>query len=335
MFVALILWSTQVHFSGHVVEVPNEELDWDSTIFHTISDPQLTERLKKRFGQRPLWSDAVISTAAKKAVTLPPRLYYCNTTILDFIKMHCQDFKNEQADGSFLDHLDFCAEYTARCFVAPHDNTVVATTTTSPNVLFLHSICGVNTNLFPLQFDKIPDLEPLLTAHEFQHIQAFPCMLRLLFIDLMDTLWNAAHSGGGKQAEGVSIHTFHGTDLTLSGDEFWIHLNYQLIHLLDFLPTQHYDKFVAGGDAFTRLFLRLHEFLRNNHRLMADVRLDQLGKVPGMSSAETQDLPTWEYLLSKVNKPDDVARAHAQLGAQLRQYSKAINHDLAYEIHWK
>jgi hypothetical protein len=50
---------------------------------------------------------------------------------------------------------------------------------------------------------------------------------------------------------------------------------------------------------------------------------------------EKEDLPTWDYLLSKVNNPNDVAHAHAQIGAQLRQYSKAINHDLTYEIHWK
>lgn len=311
---------------GLVYEVPNEKLDWNTTIFHTITDPQLTQRLKKRFGQIPLWSDSVIATAARQAMTLPPQQYFCNADILDFMRTHCKDFKNEHADGSFLDHLDFCAEYTARYFHDPR---------ASPHVLFLHSICGVNTNLFPLKWSKIPELEPLLTEHEFLHIQAFPCMLRLLFIDLMDTLWDA-HANGGKEAKGVSIHTFHGnTDLTLSGDEFWIQLNYHLIHLLDFLPTQHFEKFVAAGDAFTRLFLRLHEFLRNNNKLMADVRLERLGHVPGMS-AEKEVLPTWEYLLSKVNNNlDDVDHAHAQLGAQLRQYSKAINHNLTYEVHWK
>ena len=101
--------------------------------------------------------------------------------------------------------------------------------------------------------------------------------------------------------------------------------------MLDFLPTQHFDRF-AVQDGFTRLFVRLHEYLRTRDKLYADVRLERLGQVPGMS-ADDQTLPTWEYLLSKVN-PDDAAAAHAQLTLQLRKYSADIHHDLSYEIHY-
>lgn len=162
-------------------------------------------------------------------------------------------------------------------------------------------------------------------------------MLRLLFVELLDVLWNRNLLQGpsfscAAELEGVSFSTFHGTKLTLEGVDFWVHLNYHLIHLLDFMPTQNYDRF-AVQDGFTRLFVRLHEFLRNEGKLLADVRLDRLAQVPVMT-AENQDLPTWDHLISNVNK-DDVTRAHAQLGVQLREYSKAINHDLSYEIHWK
>ena len=105
------------------------------------------------------------------------------------------------------------------------------------------------------------------------------------------------------------------------------------VHLLDFLPTQHYDSF-AVRDGFTRLFLRLHEYLRKNDKLLADVRLDRLGQVSGMS-ADKEDLPTWEHMVSKVENRDQAAFAHAQLGDQLRKYSEAINHDLSYQVHWK
>ena len=42
--------------------------------------------------------------------------------------------------GSFLDHLQFCYEYSAAYF-KQH----------SPRVLFLHSILGVGTNIFPMK----------------------------------------------------------------------------------------------------------------------------------------------------------------------------------------
>ena len=256
-----------------------------------------------------------------------------------------------------MDHLDFCAEYSARYFTSSSSSSSPATTTTSldkkkssiikasPNVLFLHSICGVNTNLFPLEFDKIPDMQDFLTAHEYLHIQAFPCMLRLLWIEhgLLDALWDKAAAEEASiegqsllladPLQGVTVNTFHGTQLTLSEDEFWMHLNYHLIHLLDFMPMQQYETF-AIQDGFTRLFLRLHEFLRTQDRLWATVRLDRIGQVPGMT-AENDDLPTWKHLTATPAKKADAAKVHAQLGKQLRAYSEAIGHDLSYELHWK
>ena len=317
-------------FRGLVQEVPNEELDWNTTIFYTVTDPDLTARLKVRFGQRALWPDSVIAAACRAAQELPGPQYTTPPALLDFMVQECE-FKNEHADGSFMDHLHFCAEYTARYLPRPE---------ASPNVLFFHSICGVNTNLFPLDFDKIPHLEDLLTPHEYLHVQAFPCMLRLLWVELLDVLWDKAAELEGKnkgladQLQGVTVTAFHGTQLTLEGDELWMHLNYHLIHLLDFMPTQHYDQF-AIQDGFTRLFLRLHEFLRTQDRLWATVRLDRIASVPGMT-APGQDLPTWDYLTSKDDTGrEEAAKVHAQLGTQLRSYSNAIGHDLSYEVHWK
>jgi hypothetical protein len=51
----------------------------------------------------------------------------------------------------------------------------------SPNVLFLHSICGVATNLFPMDPSKLPVLAAILSPEELTQIQAFPSMLRLLY----------------------------------------------------------------------------------------------------------------------------------------------------------
>lgn len=56
--------------------------------------------------------------------------------------------------GSFLDHLQFCYEYSASYF-KEH----------SPRVLFLHSILGVGTNIFPMKKEDEPALAAIVSAH--------------------------------------------------------------------------------------------------------------------------------------------------------------------------
>merc|ERR1712166_106132 len=86
-------------------------------------------------------------------------------------------FNVEHADGSFLDHLCFCRDYSSVHFRAY-----------SPQVLFLHSIMGVGTNCFPMDASKIPQLKAMLTDFEFTHIEAFPSILRLLYTPLLSFL---------------------------------------------------------------------------------------------------------------------------------------------------
>ena len=64
-------FDTMVHagpmdYRGIVHEIPNEDVDFNTTIFHTVTDPNLIERLKKRFGQRPLWPDSIIHKACQE-----------------------------------------------------------------------------------------------------------------------------------------------------------------------------------------------------------------------------------------------------------------------------
>ena len=75
----------------------------------------------------------------------------------------------QHADGSFLDHLQFCYEYCHVHFPAA-----------SPTVCFLHSIMGVGTNLFPMKLEQRPELAKLVNPDELAHIEAFPTMLRVL-----------------------------------------------------------------------------------------------------------------------------------------------------------
>lgn len=65
---------------------------------------------------------------------------------------------------------------------------------------------------------------------------------------------------------------------------------------------------------------------------MADVRMNRLAQVLSMA-ADHSHLPTWEHLASKTNQ-EEMDVAHTQIGAQLRACSKAMHHELTYEIHW-
>ncbi|CAJ1344891.1 unnamed protein product, partial [Effrenium voratum] len=133
----------------------------------------------------------------------------------------------EHADGSFIDHLQFCYEYSFSHF---KDH--------SPRVLFLHSILGVGTNFFPMKVEKIPKLQSFLTEEEFKHIEAFPSILRLMFhFDFIQELENTGAAKVGETFNGLKFHrVIDNKSLFLDAESFWVQMNYQLMHLLDFLP---------------------------------------------------------------------------------------------------
>merc|ERR1719409_151918 len=58
------------------------------------------------------------------------------------------------------------------------------------------------------------------------------------------------------------------------GDEFWVHLNLQLIHTLDFLPIADWGSGMQYGDPFFQTFRRLYRFLQHAGKLQAKVDLD-------------------------------------------------------------
>ena len=61
------------------------------------------------------------------------------------------------AVGSFLDHLQFCFEYGSVHY-KQH----------SPRVLYLHSIMGVGTNLFPMPLSKVRSSPPARSASKLR-----------------------------------------------------------------------------------------------------------------------------------------------------------------------
>ena len=98
--------------------------------------------------------------AANHSTTHP--LPAVSAALMQFLVNEC-DFNVEHADGSFLDHLYFCFEYSVQHY--PRH---------SPLVMLLHSILGTGTNTFAMTADKIPQLRPLMTPWEWTQVEAFP-----------------------------------------------------------------------------------------------------------------------------------------------------------------
>jgi hypothetical protein len=69
--------------------------------------------------------------------------------------------------GSFLDHLQFCYEYSAAYF-KQH----------SPRVLFLHSILGVGTNIFPMKKEDESTLSSMVRVCMSLTHRVHPCQDR-------------------------------------------------------------------------------------------------------------------------------------------------------------
>src|SRR3954469_426492 len=125
--------------------------------------------------------------------------------------------------------------------------------------MLLNSILGTGTNTFAMPAGKIPALRDLMTPSEWTQIQAFPSVLRLLYAgplrrELRDNLY---------RPDAIASISFHrvidNEPITMSGEDFWIALNYQLIHLVDFLPVANWS--VHGNDTSLILFRDLHDLL--------------------------------------------------------------------------
>ena len=125
----------------------------------------------------------------------------------------------------------------------------------SPVVGLLHSIMGVGTNIFPMEASKIPALKAMLTPTEWTHTQAFPTVIRVLnggmLLDQLEELPK-------EQLASLRSFTCHrlidNEEVRMTGDEFWVHLNLQLIHTLDFLPIADWGSGMQYGDPFFQTF---------------------------------------------------------------------------------
>ena len=119
-----ILFGKATDHSEEVVIASNSDFDLNSTIFFN-ADGSLTRLfLKTKLGLKFFWSEEAIRKYSCPIPSAPKH----NERLVEFMKHDC-NFKMEHADGSFMDHLQFCYEYSAVHY-KEH----------SPRVLLLHSI---------------------------------------------------------------------------------------------------------------------------------------------------------------------------------------------------
>lgn len=298
---------------GQVVVFSNADFDLDKTIFGALDSKVSRAVIKANIGIKLFWSEQAQHhiDALFVKIPQPPRH---DKALVEFMNNDC-DFGMEHADGSFMDHLKFCFEYSLVHYPAY-----------SPRVLLLHSIMGVGTNFFPLKEEQLPKLQSLLTDFEYRQVAAFPTILRLVNAGpLIEEISKMDKSKLDRLSKIECYRVMGNTPIELDGEDFWIAMNFQLIHLLDFLPVGNWK--LHADSSFLNLFVKLHAALTRAGRLDAKVSWD---------ATESQSIdagqPVTLGTMIKSVVPDAILIKVAQKA--IRKFSKEIGHSLEYKLHF-
>jgi len=313
---AAIAWGKGSDHAGDVQVVPMENFDMDKTIFTTLEGALPRIVMEAKIANTVYWNDDAASRieAVYRDVCDESPVPSVNPKLIDFMLKEC-DFSMEHADGSFLEHLLFCHEYSAKHY--PEH---------SPTVLLLHSILGTATNTFAMEAHKIPKLRELLTDFEALHIEAFPSVFRLIYdLKLLDFL--NANVSRLSQIKSITFHrVIDNEKMTMSADDLWIQLNFQLIHFVDFLPAANWGSHRA--DPLIQFFKIVSDFLDRSGKREAKVDF----QLPGGKSEVIGESRTLGGKFSAII-PSIVKKKLA--AKSVRKFSDRIGHSLDYQLEWK
>jgi len=299
-----------------ITQTLDTSFDLDKTIFKTLdSSVKILFQRTKLDAHLEFHAGAAADIETSYAALPPAPAYSNNEAIFRFMLDEC-DFATEHADGSFLDHLHFCREYTARHYPAG-----------KPNVMLLHSIMGVGTNCFPMTIDKLPALRKLVPPDEMVQIEAFPSVLRLLVHGPLRQQLLACDAAQLASLSSLSYHRLLDNEpLRLTADELWEQLNYQLIHAIDFLPPSAWQR-TKSCDYFFEIFDALHQILAKAGRLDANVgwegEKDMLPMQPGARPN------TWRHWIVDMI-PQKIVLKLASKG--IADFSAKVGHSLEYSL---
>jgi hypothetical protein len=311
---AAIAHGGAVEHTGEVSVAPLPDFDLDKTIFQTLEGTAARYVIRQRIAKDVRWAEAAAARvqAAYDAVSVRGPLPEVNPELVKFLVETC-NFDVEHADGSFLDHLYFCFEYGARHYPQR-----------SPLVLLLHSILGTGTNTFAMDRAHIPALQALVSPFDWTHIEAFPSVLRLLYSGEIrrELRENAARAPSLRE---VRMHrVIDNAPITLSGEDFWIALNYQLIHLVDFMPAANWA--THQNDTAYIVLRDLYDLLQQTGRLEAKVTYTPPNG--GAPVGETLGFGGW--LTTRI----PVAVSERMASQSVQRFSQRIGHDLTYQMRW-
>ena len=300
--------------AGRVRVSQIKNFDLDRTIFNTLEGMLPRFVMRTRIAKEVVWyseDQDSIDTAymgASDAVELPE----ISSALLKFLVEEC-DFDVEHADGSFLDHLYFCYEYTYH-HLPKH----------SPLVMLLHSILGTGTNTFAMTADKIPKLQTLVDEEEWLHIESFPSVLRLLYEGTLLTRLLQDHERLDQLQNISFFRVIDNQAITMSAEQLWVQLNYQIIHLVDFLPVSNW--YTHANDTSFILFRTLYGFLETTGHLVA-----KIDYVSTMERKVLDEEQTWgAKLISKI----PVSLSKKMAAKSIRQFSNRIDHSLDFTFSW-
>ncbi len=310
---AAIAYAGARDHKGKVEVKPIADFDIDRTIFQTLESPAARYIVKHRLGKDVSWNreaSAEVQAAYDRAIAdleLPP----VPAALSTFLVQEC-DFDVEHADGSFLDHLYFCFEYTAKYYPAG-----------SPMVMLLHSILGTGTNTFAMEAKKIPQLEALLSPSDFLQIAAFPTVLRLLY---SGELREELRRNLGRPMASISMHrVIDNEPLELTGEQFWEAMNYQLIHLVDFMPVANWS--AHRSDTAYILFRDVFDLMDRAEAIDAEIVFREPARGPTLQGEEPS-LGSW--IATKI----PVALSEKMSARSVQKFSEQCGHSLDYRVRW-
>ena len=311
---AAIVHGGAVDHAGRVNVQRMQNFDMGRTIFGALDGlPKMF--MAEKLAKEPVWSDVVASEVEASYVeaTTSNPAPEIDQRLVDFMVTEC-DFSMEHADGTFLEHLVFCHDYSAR-YYPEH----------SPNVALLHSILGTATNTFAMDAAKIPKLKALLTDFEALQVEAFPSTLRLMYNEeFLNDLEQNVHRLDDLRA--LHLHrVIDNESISIDAENLWINLNYHLMHFVDFMPAANWGTHRA--DPLLQMFERLSTLLDRAEQRQAHVAVD----FPSMKSAPVGEKRT---PLGRVIGllPASVSLKLAK--KSIVDYSAACGHNLSYRLDW-
>jgi len=305
-----------VDHAGRVRVVRMEGFDMGRTIFGSLEGTLPRLMMKDKLGKEAFWSDKAVTSIestyeASEEETPTPAI---DPALIDFMESEC-DFSMEHADGSFLEHLVFCHDYSARHF--PEH---------SPNVALLHSLLGTGTNTFAMDVGKLPKLRALLTEDEALQIEAFPTLVRLFYDQaLLGELTDNLH----RLDDLVALHCHRVIDnepIVLDAESLWVQLNYQLMHFVDFMPPANWG--ARRADPLMLQFRELSAFLDRAGQRRAEVDV----AFPERLAWPVGERPTVVSTVAGLLPPSLTLKLARK---SIRAFSATIGHSLDYRLEWR